>query len=280
MQFGSWQDIYSSGTYGAGALGSNWIDSGYSTVYLTGGANGGERWALGGVGYHFFDILSSQTLTMSGYLYHQYDIFFGYQTSDGSVIPASTVIGSYTQFGSSLSIASRGTSFGGYGLATPGEDWVDVAGTVGYQSYDTGAGERWALSTGTTSYSVSSYSPYSSIYELGYYHQYQITFGYSVVNTGVIDNSLVVGHYWQFGSSNDITSDGSGGVSPSSATWVDAGAGNVNYVTAVASSTTERWAVASSPDSMTVSSTGTLSESGYYHQFQVGFGYGTSAPEQ
>ncbi len=268
-QFNSYVDIWSApgSGYGAavsgGTASSDWVNAGSNTVAYYRTTVGDEAWAIAynptlGTYANEYSVTGSGTITET-HFYHQYYMGLYAHPTDLSGIPTGALMGTYTQFGSSInfySYYSDGTytyttgsdNYGGWTYQT----WVDAAGSITFTTYTATSGtERWALSAGSDSFSGLSLGPGNNIFEYGYYHQYEVSFGYSVVNSGDIDSSLVVGHYWQFGSSNSITSDGSGGVSPSSATWVDAGAGNVNYVTAVASSTTERWALASSPDSMT-----------------------------
>ena len=291
-QFGSGVTIASAPGSGYGVAhsvgtgtSSDWVDAGTNTIQYDWtrrgtGAYWYEAWALASPFYNDYSVSSSTTVTEINF-YHQYFVWVYAHPTDGSGIPSGALLGTYTQFGASNDFYSWGSS-GGYTYTDGGDNygswwggtWVDAAGSVTFTTYTASSGtERWALSAGSDSFSGSSLGPSYGIIDYNYYHQFQITFGYSVTNSGVIDNSLVVGHYWQFGGSNDITSDGSGGVSPSAATWVDVGTGTVNYVTATAGSGTERWALSSSPDSMNVAATGTLSESGYYHQFQITFGY-------
>ena len=247
--------------------------------YMITAADGGSNTVIANVG----STLASRTADPM--YYHQYVITFGYASVNDIVnaIPSGNPIGSYTQFGAATGIINSGAT---YGSTTPASDWVDAGtNTVSYTTYTNGAGtERWALLAGTNSYSVSSSTTVS---EQNYYHQFKITFGYSVANdASSIASGLVIGNYYQFGASYQITSTGVGtGVSPSVGTWVDSGARKVDYQTVTASSTTERWALLNSPQNHDVTASGTLAQSNYFHQFDFSLSYsivggatGASAP--
>ena len=274
-QFGSSLSITSDGAGGVTPSTATWVDAGAAKVtYVTATATSGtERWALTATDTK--TVSGTGTLSESGY-YHQYVITFGYSVVNDVVnaITSGNQIGSYTQFGAATGIINSGAT---YGAVTPSFDWVDAGtNTVSYTTYTNGAGtERWALLAGTNSYSVSSSTTVS---EQNYYHQFKITFGYSVANdASSIASGLVIGNYYQFGASYQITSTGVGtGVSPSVGTWVDSGARKVDYQTVTASSTTERWALLNSPQNHDVTASGTLAQSNYFHQFEVSALYSTS----
>ena len=132
--------------------------------------------------------------------------------------------------------------------------------------------ERWAL-TATDTKTVSGTGTLS---ESGYYHQYVITFGYSVVNDVVnaITSGNQIGSYTQFGAATGIINSGAtyGAVTPSF-DWVDAGTNTVSYTTYTNGAGTERWALLAGTNSYSVSSSTTVSEQNYYHQFKITFGY-------
>jgi hypothetical protein len=211
--------------------------------------------------------------------YHQYTITFGYGDKDSSTITSGSQIGSYYQFGSSSNAILAGSS---YGATAPTSAWVDAgSGKVSYQTYTSGT-QRWALLTSPTSFTVSSST---TISDTSYYHQYTITFGYGDKDSSTITSGSQIGSYYQFGSSSGTILAGSsyGSTSPTS-DWVDAGTAKVSYQTFTSSSGTERWALSSSPDNRAVSSSTTISESAYYHQYMMTLSYsvtggsGYSAP--
>jgi len=202
--------------------------------------------------------------TYSATYQKQWKIPASYSTSDYST-PSANVVLSGTQAGDNTFTLTLTTSVQNV--------WLD-AGTswsVNNPIPDSPTTERWIAASGTSG-TVGSSTLISPLY----YHQYEITFGYSDQDSSAITEGGKIGSYTQFGSSNDINAGASyGSTSPASA-WVDAGTGKVSYQTYPTSATTERWALSTSPDNKDVSSSTTLSETEYYHQFYVTFQYSVS----
>ncbi|MGA2386781.1 MAG: hypothetical protein ABSG33_09635 [Candidatus Bathyarchaeia archaeon] len=294
MQFGSSVTLYSnpSDTYGVTSAGTTWLDAGYGNVWFGSAvaSSGTEQWALvsdtpySGYAGTYCNVLSSAPITESGY-YHQYYIYFGYSTQDGSYTPLYTIIGSYTQFGSTQSITSfygtvYGSSYYGFWWTEEGTgDWVDAAGSVSYYTITSG-NERWALppSAGTDTFSGVDLGPGYSVTG-NYYDQMYVSFGYSVVNdiTTPITSGNQIGSYYQFGSSTGvIDSTGTYGATSLGSDWVDIGSGTVSYSTWTNGANTERWALSTGTNNYDVTtSTTSVTESNYYHQFMITFGYTT-----
>ena len=205
----------------------------------------------------------SGATTLSPEYFDQYLDTLRYAIVDGGAPTAPPV--SFTQFGSAATPVSASTG-------TSVTAWIDGGTTATYTNPLGGStsSERWQ--TATPTFTASS----STTFDPSYYNQFTITFGYTTSDSSDIANTLVVGSYTQFGSSQSITSDGTGAVVPASA-WVDAGTARVSYVTATSVSGTERWALSSSPASFSVSSSSsTVSESSYYHQYGLVYSYSLS----
>lgn len=261
-----------------------WLDSGqsWSVTNPLGGSGSSERWDSGQTVSGTVSASSPTTAggTLTFTYYNQYSITFGYGDQDSSAITSSSQIGSYYQFGSSSGTILAGSS---YGLTSPVSDWVDAGSAkVSYQTYTSG-GQRWALSSSPASFTVSSST---TISDSSFYHQYSITFGYGDQDSSAVTSSSKIGSYYQFGSSTagTINSGSSYGATSPASNWVDAGTAKVSYQTFTAGSGTERWALSSSPDNRAVSSSTTISESAYYHQYLMTLSYsvtggsGYSAP--
>src|SRR5271157_503494 len=241
---------------------SDWVDAGSAVTYTNSLADstGTERWQtdlsiVSGVSTIDSDVAASETL--NPLYYHQFLVTFEYTVSD--VSPTTDPSVAYVQFGSPLSVdaTTSGASV-----------WADATSTWTYDNptVNSGSSERWIASatpTGTVSVSETENPTY--------YHQYFITFGYGDNDSSVITSGSLIGSYYQFGSSNEINSGLSYGLTSPGSDWVDASSGMVSYQTYLSGSGTERWALSSSPDSMDVSRSATLSESGYHHQYQVSF---------
>ena len=132
--------------------------------------------------------------------------------------------------------------------------------------------ERWALPSSDDHGSIT--SAFTKTFE--YYHQFQVTFQYSIANSpGTPTDPTAT--YIQFGASGTTTTAKQS--SPPS-DWVDAGS-SVTYTNPINGGVGERWKIA--PDNSaspyvadaSVAATETLNPS-YYHQFQVSASYSTS----
>jgi hypothetical protein len=109
----------------------------------------------------------------------------------------------------------------------------------------------------------------TTISDTNYYHQYTITFGYGDQDSSVITSGSKIGSYYQFGSSTagTINSGTSYGAASPVSDWVDAGTGKVSYQTFASGG--QRWALSSSPASFSVSSSTTISDTNFYHQYSL-----------
>jgi hypothetical protein len=247
-----------------------WFDIGSAwtvTNPLT-GSNSSERWqtsqTVSGT------ISASTTITFT--YYNQYLMTLSYGVSGGGSPTAPTFAAN--AFGASAP-KTLTTSATGY--------WFDIgsAWTVTNPLTGSNSSERWQ-----TSQTVSGTVSASTTIKFTYYNQYFITFGYGDQDSSVITSGSKIGSYYQFGSSTagTINSGSSYGVTSPVSDWVDAGSGKVSYQTFTAGSGTERWALSSSPVTFTVSSSTTISESAYYHQYKMTLSYsvtggsGYSAP--
>jgi hypothetical protein len=136
------------------------------------------------------------------------------------------------------------------------------------QTYTTATNtERW--------YNSSSYSIDSSddIVPL-FYHQYSISFGYTTQDSSVIPNGVQVGSYNSFGVGNAITVGVSYGATNASSVWIDAsstGVPSASFVNYNANSATERWALPSSSQNLTLTTDngGVTFNIDYYHQYKL-----------
>lgn len=120
-------------------------------------------------------------------------------------------------------------------------------------------------------FALSNASPSTTVW-LGF----KVSFGYSDQDSSQIPAGKKIGSYTQFGVSKDITSGSSYGTTIPTSDWVDAGNNKLSYQTYSDTSGTQRWALSNSPHTINVQSSTTISESGYFHQFQVTFGYTVS----
>lgn len=185
---------------------------------------------------------SSVTVTFS--FSHQYAITFGYTVlGGGSGYSAPSV--SYTTFGTNDS-AATGTSV-----------WVDAGTSYGYPVNLPGSGtsESWRTN------SPSGPAQGSNSITVKYYHQWSVTFAYTILGGGSGYSSPTVSAT-QFGLG--IT------VPTGSSTWIDSGASYVFGNPLGGSDASQRWISASVSD--VVSAGGTITAS-YYHQFLVTFSF-------
>ncbi|MGD0644239.1 MAG: hypothetical protein ABSA75_04975 [Candidatus Bathyarchaeia archaeon] len=252
-----------------------WVDSGSTYTYTNNpliGSNSSERWFTPSPSGPV-----SCSTTISPTYYNQYSVTFGYGDQDSGAVTSGSQIGFYYQFGSTETI----TAGSSYGVASPSSDWVDAGSAVSYRSFASGS-QRWVLSSSPASFTVSSST---TISDLSYYHQYQITPYYTLSDSSSATVTNVVG-FTQFGSGSTVTP--TKGSSGGTAFWADAGSA-VTYNSPINGASGERWQVASADNgvysaisSVSSSTTATVE---YYHQYSFqldyaisGSGSGYSAP--
>ena len=210
-------------------------------------------WSDGGAQTHTYTVPSSSA-TVTAYYDAQYQVSFNYQVSGGgSGYSAPTI--TYYNLGSQVSVTAGPSA----------TVWVDSGSTYSYTNNPlsgSGTSERWYASS-STSGTISS----SSTIDPTYYNQYSVTFGYGDQDSSSITSGSQIGSYYQFGSALAIDSGSSYGVTSPVSGWVDAGSGTVSYQTFTSGG--QSWALSSSPASFTVSSSGTISDSNYYHQYSL-----------
>ncbi len=147
-------------------------------------------------------------------------------------------------------------------------DWVNAGTRVVYVKTLLGsnATERW--STPSASFG----STLGGSFDPLYFQQYYTNFAYTTSDSSVIPVGTVVGSVYQYGTltGHRLLSDGAGGVTPSSA-WVDNGSASLRFLTA--SNGTQRWALQAIADVRAVTSSGLVTESGYFHQFALTLSY-------
>jgi hypothetical protein len=220
-------------------------------------------------------VSASQTTAYT--YYNQYSFTLSYTVSGGGSPTAPTLTAK--QFGSSYTPTLTGAATT-YWLDSS-QSW-SVTNPLG----GSGSSERWD-SGQTVSGTVSASSPTSAggTLTFTYYNQYSITFGYGDQDSSTVTSSSQIGSYFKFGSSSGTILAGSSYRSTSPISdWVDAGTAKVSYQTFTAGSGTVRWALSSSPDNRAVSSSTTISELAYYHQYLMTLSYsvtgssGYSAP--
>ncbi len=217
-------------------------------------------WSSGGAQTQSYTVpQSSATITAS---YNtQYQVTFNYQvTGGGSGYFAPSV--TYYQSGSQLSVTAGPSA----------TVWVDSGSTYTYTNNPlsgSGASERWYASSGASG-TISS----STAVNPTYYNQYSVTFGYSDQDSSAITSGSQIGSYYQFGSALTINSGSSYGSTSPVSDWVDAGSGTMSYQTSTSGS--QSWALSSSPATFSVSSSSTISDSNFYHQYKVTASYSSS----
>ncbi len=227
-------------------------NSAWSVTNPLTGSSTGERWqtslATSGT--------ATSVVTIVFSYYHQYFVTFAYSLLDGgSAYSAPTI--AYTAFGTG---GSSGT-----GVAV----WADAASSYAYPVALTGSSSSEAWRTNTPSGTLAAPATITVVY----YHQFSVTFGYTVLGggSGYAAPTLAT---TQFGVSASVGT--------SIAAWIDAGASYAFTNPLSGSGSTERW-ISPSP-SGTVAAAGTITAS-YYHQLLATFaflvvdgGTGYSAP--
>jgi len=224
-------------------------------------AMGVAVWADAGTAYGFTNPLSGSSSTaawrtnagsgsvsaagtVSATYYYQFFVIFSVQAVNGNpppVVPNLTA----TVFGATVTVLAGGSS------------WVDANGGYSYPASFAGApGERW-MSASPASGTVTM----SETITASYYHQYNVTFGYSVSGGGSGYSAPTL-TYVALGT----------GLATSAGTsvWADAGSAYVYATGLPGASSTQRW--------LTPAPGGTVTGSGnftatYIHQFWIDFTY-------
>ncbi|HMK95000.1 MAG TPA: hypothetical protein VK536_06310, partial [Candidatus Limnocylindrales bacterium] len=216
-------------------------------------------WSDTGAQTHNYTVPLS-TATVTANYNTQYQVTFNYQVSGGGPGYSAPSV-SYYQSGSQLSITA------GQSAAA----WVDSGSTYTYTNnplQGSGSSERWSASTGASG-TVSS----STTFDPTFYNQYYVTFGYGDQDSSTITSGSQIGSYYQYGSSSTFNSGSSYGATSPVSAWVDAGSA-VSYQTFTSGSS--RWALSSSPATFPVSSSTTISDTNFYHQYQATASYSIS----
>ncbi len=242
-----------------------WLDYGssWSTTNPLPGSGSAQRWMAGsGVSG-----VAAVPGTIRPRYYLQFNDTFTFRTSDSAVPPAPSV--SYRQFGIMVArtVPSTGVS-----------DWIDAGSRPAYQAFLSGTSstERWARGAPAV------LSGLSKTFSPTYFHQFMVTFGYSTsdssqigyYNSGSgyqITSGIAIGYYYQRATAPLPIISFNGTVTPAS-DWVQAGSAKVIFVSATSPAGNQRWALPS-VQSFDVTSSGTITETGYYHQFRDSLQY-------
>ena len=235
-----------------------WSDYNTTVTFPTNTALSGttQRWAINGA-------YSTAALTTGGSLsqiyYHQFNDGLSYSLvgSGSSTAPTFTA----NQFGASTPLSLTTTSSNAW--LDAGASWTASPNPLTGSS----SSERWDTNQANGTLSSSAVTTVA----LPYYHQFTITFGYSDQDSIAVTSGSKIGFYYQFGTQINIAAGSSYGLSSPASTWVDAGSNMVSYQTFT--SGTQQWALSISPASFTVSSSVTITDSNFYHQYQVSSKY-------
>ncbi|MGD0451321.1 MAG: hypothetical protein ABSA79_09755, partial [Candidatus Bathyarchaeia archaeon] len=151
--------------------------------------------------------------------------------------------------------------------STSSTDWVDYSSSSTAITYANPLGvststERWQAFSVPT-FAATSYATLNPIY----YHQFSVTFQYSIANSPAGTPTNPTATFTVFGGSTTDSAKLSAGPTD----WVNAGS-SVTYTNPIAGVSGERWMVSGGATpyvaSLSVTAFGTLNPS-YYHQFQV-----------
>ncbi len=218
-----------------------WADAGAAYAFTTplSGSTSTEAWV---------SAAASGTVSASGTLaaayYHQFRVTFGYQVIGGGTGYSAPSV-SYSSLG-----ASRSSSMG---VAV----WADAGTPYAYPGSLPGSGTSEAWRTPSASGSVAAAGSIGAVY----YHQFLVTFAYSVQGGGSGYSAPTVSTV-RFGSA---VSQATGASS-----WVDAGAAYAFGNPLGGSTSSERWMTAAATGTITMAPTISAT---YVHQFAVSFGY-------
>ena len=216
--------------------------------------------------------------------YHQFIVSFAYTTNDGSTINSMINFAHYRQFGISQALTTDSS-----GTLSKSSDWVDAGSTVWYGSPNyiaptlpqISSTERFIIASDDTfgHTVISSVDATHTTANPEFYHQYLVTFQYSLDSHSSDAPSGVTAYYTNFDVSRTITV--SKAASTSAQAWVDASTAITYDNPLTGSDGNERWQtnLAVSSYKSTVDSSVTSSETlnpMYYQQFSVSFAYTTN----
>ncbi len=191
-------------------------------------------------------------ITETAYWYHQYSQILSYSVVGGGLPFAPTATG-----------GALGVVYAPSLTVTPTAYWFDASGSIVFSTSTGGAGERWAPNPA----SILATSAHTQVVSM--YHQYQITFQYTIANTPAGTPTNPTTSYTKFGTAGTTTIAKQ--ASPSS-DWVDA-TSPVTYTNPISGSN-ERWKIspeASANPYVAISSVSgtTTANPTYYHQYQL-----------
>jgi len=173
-----------------------------------------ERWKINTAVQADSGTIAS-ALTVNFLYYHQFSVTFGYTTSDLTTIKSISGLTNYTQFGTLLHLSTN--SLGALPLSS---DWADATTTVAFLSpvTITAGAVRYQIlpSDVRTETVIGSVSATNKTANPEYFHQYLMTFEYTVSGGGSPAPPVV--SYTSFGHS-DFQAAATG---PTSTAWVDA----------------------------------------------------------
>ncbi len=215
-------------------------NSAWSVTNPLAGSSSSERWqspqATSGT--------ATASVTIIFSYYHQDAIVFAYSVvGGGSGYTPPTVV--YASFGSASSAAIGSSA------------WADVGSSYGYPGSLGGSSSTEAWRTNTGSGTITAASTVS----VPYYHQFLVTYGYTLSGGGSGYSAPMVATT-QFGLAVSVAT--------AAATWVDSGAPYTYTNPLGGSSTTERWATPSAAG--TVLGAGSLTVP-YAHQYRITFSF-------
>lgn len=233
---------------------SFWCDNGAvaSATDPAPNSNSTDRWS---------DNAQDFTITSGGgtstfAFYHQFALVYSYLVS-GGVSGYSAPSLNCTQFGGSYSSALT---------VTAATHWCDISQSWNITNPLSGSGstERWQSPSATSGTVTTNLTT-----TFTYYNQFKTTFGYADQDSSAIPSGSTIGSYITFATPNTIDASSSYGVVSPSTAWVDAGTGFVTYQTYTTAGNSQRWDLLSSPATFTVSSSTTISENSYAHQYSL-----------
>jgi hypothetical protein len=201
--------------------------------------------------------------------YHQFAFILSYKVMGGGspTPPALTCF----QFGSSGALSPALPLY----PSTPQKYWCDNDGAWMVDNPIAGAsGERW-YSSQTTSGTVGTYPVGSLTTVFVYYHQYAVSFAYSLdeVSSPTVTNAV---EYWQNGNPLYVTPAKNPPGPGAAQVWVDAGYNAFYRILPTSGLTNERWVPASGVQDILISgpwTTGSPLTIEYFHQFELVFSY-------
>ena len=250
------------------ATGSAWTDYNYAVTFPATTANSGtnERWAISSA-------YATGALTNGGNNYspstnycHQFRITFQYTVSGSPAGSPTNPTATYTKFGTAGTTSTATQS-------SPPSDYVDAGSSITYTNPINGvSGERWKISpeSSASPYTVISSVSSSTTANPTYYHQFQITFQFTISGTNKGSPTNPTATYTKFGTAG-TTSTATQSSPPSD--YVDAGS-SITYTNPINGVSGERWKISpeSSASPYTVISSvssSTTANPTYYHQFQI-----------